>query len=103
MENHYVTIIEEYDSYRLTGSRVSLDSVVYDWLNGLSPEQIVENFQTLNLEQVYGAIAYYLGHREDVDAHMRRTREKYDALVAEARVKYPHLYEKLEAAAEVAV
>jgi hypothetical protein len=33
---------------------------------------------------------------------MRRTREKYDALVAEARVKYPHLYEKLEAAAEVA-
>ena len=100
MENGYVTKLEE-DAYQLTGSRISLHSIVYDWNNNLSPEQIVENFPTLTLEQVYGAIAYYLGHREEVDAHIQRNQEKYDALVADARSKYPHLYQKLETATEV--
>lgn len=100
MEKSYVTRLEE-GGYRLTGSRVSLDSIVYDWLSGLSPESIVENFETLNLEQVYGAITYYLAHRAEVDAQLQKNREKYDALLAEARLKYPHLYRKLEATAEV--
>jgi hypothetical protein len=99
MEKSYVTKIE--DGYRLTGSRVSLDSIVYDWWNGLSPESIVENFPTLTLEQVFGAITYYLAHREEVDAHLQRNREKYDALLEEARAKHPDLYQKLEAPTEV--
>ncbi len=99
MEKSYVTK-NEY-GYRLTGSRVSLDSIVYDWLNRLSPESIVENFPTLTLEQVYGAIAYYLAHREEVDAQLQKNREKYDALLEEARAKYPDLYQKLETPTEV--
>jgi uncharacterized protein (DUF433 family) len=98
MEKNYVTKIG--DGYRLTGSRVSLDSIVYDWWNGLSPESIVENFETLTLEQVQGAIAFYLAHREEVDAQIQRHREKFDALYEEARAKYPHLYQKLEADAD---
>lgn len=100
MEKSYVTRLEN-GAYRLAGSRVSLDSIVYDWLSGLSPESIVENFETLNLEQVYGAITYYLAHRAEVDAQLQKNREKYDALLAEARAKYPDLYQKLEAATEV--
>ncbi|MGH9835017.1 MAG: DUF433 domain-containing protein [Blastocatellia bacterium] len=95
MEKNYVTKIE--DGYRLAGSRVSLDSIVYDLWNGLSPESIVKNFETLTLEQVHGAIAFYLAHREEVDAQIQRHREKFDALCEEARAKYPHLYQKLEA------
>ncbi|MGH9837200.1 MAG: DUF433 domain-containing protein [Blastocatellia bacterium] len=100
MEKSYV-IKSEY-GYHITDSRVSLDSVVYDWLDGLSPESIVENFETLTLEEVYGAIAYYLGHRDEVDAQIKRNREKYDTLLAEARTKYPHLYEKFEASEVIA-
>ncbi len=96
MEKSYVTKIE--DGYRLTGSRVSLDSIVYDWWNGLSPESIVENFETLTLEQVYGAIAFYLAYREEVDAQIRRHREKFDKLLEESRAKHSDLYAKLEAA-----
>ena len=99
MEKSYVTKLEG-GGYRLTGSRVSLDSIVYDWWNGLSPESIVENFQTLTLEQVYGAIAYYLGHKQEVDAQIQRNREKFEELREQWRAAHPRLYEKLKAAAE---
>ena len=50
--------IEQRDEgYWLQGTRVSLDSVVYSFLNGESPESIAHNFPLLSLEQVYGAIA----------------------------------------------
>ncbi|HKQ72514.1 MAG TPA: DUF433 domain-containing protein [Blastocatellia bacterium] len=98
IEKSYVTKIE--DGHRLTGSRVSLDSIVYDWWNGLSPESIVENFPTLTLEQVYGAIAYYLANKEEVDAQIQRNREKFEELREQWRAAHPRLYEKLKAAAE---
>jgi hypothetical protein len=99
MEKSYVTQTE--NGYRLTGSRVSLDSIVYDWLSGLSPESIVENFETLSLEQVYGAVTYYLAHKNEVDAHLWCNQEKYDSLLQNARVSNPLLYRHLEATEEV--
>ena len=84
--------------FRIVGTRVSLDSVVYDFLNGLSPESIVDNFDGLTLEQVYGTITYYLGHRAEVDAYLQRNRAKFEALRQQARLAHPLLYQKLEAA-----
>ena len=95
MENAYVTLSE--GGYRIAGTRVSLDSVVWDFLSGLSPEGIVDNYDTLTLEQVYGAIAYYLANRAEVDAHLDRMRDKFDALRHQARSAHPLLYQKLEA------
>ena len=67
LDNNYVSA--DSDSYRIMGTRVSLDSIVYDYLSGLSPEAIADNFDTLSLEQVYGAITFYLSHRVEVDQH----------------------------------
>ena len=94
MENEYVTVAG--DAYRITGTRVSLDSIVYDYLSGLSPENIADNFDTLSLEQVYGAITYYLSHRNEVDRHLMQNRAKFEALRKKARESHPLLYRKLE-------
>jgi uncharacterized protein (DUF433 family) len=94
LETSYVMEVD--GAYRITGSRVSLDSVVYDFLSGLSPESIADNYDTLTLEQVYGAITYYLAHRPEVDAHLRRNRANFDALRLQARAAHPLLYQKLE-------
>jgi uncharacterized protein (DUF433 family) len=99
IDNGYVIASE--GSYRVAGSRVSLDSVVYDFLSGLSPESIVENYDTLTLEQVYGAIAYYLANRVGVDAHLERNRAKFDALRLQGRDAHPLLYRNLEEAEKV--
>ena len=47
---------------------VSLDSIVYAFLNGQTAESIAQSFPLLTLEQVYGAIAVYLANRDEIDA-----------------------------------
>ena len=56
--------------YYLIGSRVSLESVIFLFLDGASPETIVDEFPTLSLEQVYGAITFYLADRAKIDAYL---------------------------------
>ena len=53
--------------YTVLGSRVSLDSIRHCLHSGQSAEAIAQSFPVLSLEQVYGAIAYYLAHRAEVD------------------------------------
>jgi uncharacterized protein (DUF433 family) len=84
--------------YYVVGSRVSLDSVVYAFLRGESPEGIVESFPALSLEQVFGAVAFYLADRESIDAYLRDGRAEFARMREEARRKHPALYSKLEAA-----
>jgi uncharacterized protein (DUF433 family) len=95
MDNNYVSVVD--DVYRITGTRVSLDSIVYDYLSGLSPESIADNFESLSLEQVYGAITFYLSHRDEVDKQLMSNRAKFDALRKKARESHPLLYRKQEA------
>ena len=70
--------IEERDgNYYVAGTRVSLDSIVYAFHRGESPETICQNFEVLRLEEVYGAIAYYLARQPDIDAYLLRQSEKW--------------------------
>lgn len=91
--------VEQRDGgYWITGTRVSLDSVVYAFLRGAAPESIAQSFPALRLEEIYGAITYYLGHQEDVDSYLRQNDQEFDALRTAAREANPGLYKKLEAA-----
>ena len=91
--------IEQRDEeYWLEGTRISLDSVVYYFLNGESPESIAQNFPILSLEQVYGAIAFYLANRELVDAYLKKGEAEFQRLQQSCREKSPLLYQKLKAA-----
>jgi uncharacterized protein (DUF433 family) len=89
-------------AYRVTGTRVSLDSVVINWLNGESAESITENFDSLTLEQVYGALAFYLGNREEIDDYLRQSQIEFEKLRQKSwediRLNRPQLYHKLMAA-----
>ncbi len=58
------------DAYWVEGTRISLDSIIYVFRQGLSPESIVQSFPLLTLEQVYGAIAFYLANRVEIDAYL---------------------------------
>lgn len=62
---------------RVGSSRVSLDSVVAGFHRGDSPETIQQSYPALSLEEVYGAIAWYLGHRNDVDGYLRQQDEAW--------------------------
>lgn len=57
---------------RVADTHVMLDSIIAAFERGHSPETIRSQFPSLLLEQVYGAIAYYLSHRAEVDEYLRR-------------------------------
>ena len=96
MSNQYV---EQRDGgYCVRGARVSLDSIVYAFMEGQTAESIAQSFPVLSLEQVYGAIAFYLANRPDVDAYLARARKDYETKRLAARDADPMFYQKLSAA-----
>jgi uncharacterized protein (DUF433 family) len=93
-------IKERQGGYWIEETRVSLDSIVYSFLNGESPESIAQNFPLLSLEQVYGAIAFYLANREMLDAYLKQGEAEFKQLQQSFREKNPLLYQKLKTAQE---
>ena len=93
MSKDYVT--QTHGAYRVSDTRVSLDSVVYAFLNGQSPESILDSFPVLTLEQIYGAITYYLAHQEEIDAYLRQGETDFTALGRQLRDKNRLLHQKL--------
>jgi uncharacterized protein (DUF433 family) len=81
--------------YWVSDTRVSLDSIVYAFLNGQTAESIAQSFPLLTLEQVYGAIAFYLAHRAEIDAYLHEGRLDYERLMEANRRADPAFYQKL--------
>ena len=63
---------DEHGVYRIGETRVMLDSVLAGFHQGHSPETIRQQYPALTLEEVYGSIAYYLSHRQEIDAYLKR-------------------------------
>jgi uncharacterized protein (DUF433 family) len=87
-------------AYRIVGTRISLDSVVWAHRRGDSPEQIQESFPLLTLEQIYGALAFYLAHQAEIDAYLEAGEAEYEAARQRDREADPEFYQKLAAARE---
>ena len=86
------------DGYWLINTRISLDSIVYAFQQGLLPEGIVQSYPLLELEQVYGAIIFYLANRSDIDEYLRSEEKVFDEMTQPLRADAPALYQKLMSA-----
>ena len=56
---------------RIIGSRIPLDTIVYEFNQGATAEQIQDSFPSLSLRSIYGAIAFYLEHQVVIEAYLR--------------------------------
>lgn len=63
---------------RVGATRVTLDTVVAAFREGMTPEGIVEQYPSLRLSDVYSVIGYVLNHRDEVDAYLRERRQLAD-------------------------
>jgi uncharacterized protein (DUF433 family) len=73
-------------------SRVTLDSIIVPWQMGQTPEDIQRDFPTIPLADVYGAVAYYLEHRVELDRWLREGEERHAAQRDAARAADPEFY-----------
>src|SRR2546421_12415123 len=81
--------------YCLAGTRVSLDSIVYAFLEGHTAGSIQQSFPLLTLEQVYGAMTYYLAHREGIDAYLQQQAAAFETLKETLRQNNPHMAQRI--------
>jgi uncharacterized protein (DUF433 family) len=98
MEKRYV---EQRDGgYWMRGTRISLDSIVHAFNRGTAPESIRRSFPLLTLEEVYGAITFYLAHVQEIDVHLEQAEAEFASqaatLNAKARVAKPELFQRLK-------
>jgi uncharacterized protein (DUF433 family) len=75
---------------RVTGTRVSLDSVVWAFNQGGTAEEIVQKFPTLKLVDVYAVIAYYLRNRVDVDAYLALREREGEEIKKQIQERWPN-------------
>lgn len=57
--------------YRVADTRIPLERIVECYQEGLAPEDIVREFDTLRLSDIYAVISYYLDHKDAVEEYMR--------------------------------
>src|SRR5215212_5467622 len=76
---------------RVAGTRVSLDSVIHAFNDGATPEEIAQDFPTLDLSAVYSIISYYLQNRADVEEYLAQRKTQREEMKAEIEARFnPH-------------
>ena len=91
--------VDEHGVCRVSGTRVTLESILTGFLQGETPEQIHEAFPVVPLGDVYAVIAYYLKHRDQVDAYLKQAEEAEQGVAAAIDSQPPHaVRRKVEAA-----
>src|SRR3954469_21132250 len=84
--------------WRIAGTRVSLDSVVQAYWQGRLPEAIAADFPALSLEQVHGAIAFYLRHRAAIDQSLADQDRRWDQFRRESEGRHGPLLQRVREA-----
>jgi uncharacterized protein (DUF433 family) len=73
----------------IAGKRVSLDTIAYAHMAGYSPEEIEAAFPAVTLEEIHGAIAFYLANRAGVEATFPEDERELDRLRSLGRARNP--------------
>lgn len=73
--------LEKYFDFRnegsvlIMGTRVGIETVLRDYLEGASPEEIVLRYPALSLEQIHATITYYLANKEKLSEYLSKVRQ----------------------------
>jgi uncharacterized protein (DUF433 family) len=96
MPSEYIE--ERNGGFYVPGTRISLDSVVYSFNEGRSPEAIQEDFPVLTRAQIYGAIAFYLDHQAEIDRLLEDTKREFEGRAIPLEEANPSLWARIQRA-----
>ncbi len=96
MPSEYIE--RRHGGYYVAGTRISLDSVVYSFNEGQSPEAIQEDFPSLKRSHIYGAIAFYLDHQAEIDKYLEETEREFEGNAIPLAEHNPALWERIQKA-----
>lgn len=81
-------IADTHGVIRVGHTRVTLDTVVGAFRDGGTAEELVQQYPSLQLAEVYSVIGYYLHHRAEVDAYLRECQHRAEEIRAENEAQF---------------
>src|SRR5205823_5196531 len=81
--------MDESGSIRVSGTRVTLDTIVGLYQSGDTAECIASAYPVVPLADVHQVIAYYLRHKADVDQYLEKRRLEGEELRRLIEAQYP--------------
>lgn len=102
MKGTLMSAVEHYiqmrtNTWYVANSGVQALGVISMWHQGYAPEEIQFSYPSLSLMEVYGAILYYLEHREQMDASFREQEANFQQIKATAEARDPGFAAELRA------
>ena len=73
----------------LAGTRIPIDTIVFDFNDGAAPEEIVLRYPSLSLPRVYATISHYLQNRSEIDRYLKVRKKRHASLKATVESAYP--------------
>jgi uncharacterized protein (DUF433 family) len=83
-----VPLAERDGVIRVGSTRVSLESVLVAFNQGSTPEEIVEQYPSISLPDVFAVIAYYLQNRSQLDSYLAEQRNRRSQVERDLEVRY---------------
>jgi len=74
---------------RMRGTRVTLETVVAAFAEGATPEEIVQQYSSVSLADVYQVVGYYLQHSAELAPYLERRREELCQMRSLNEARYP--------------
>jgi uncharacterized protein (DUF433 family) len=65
---------------RINNTRIAVRTIAIYYKQGASPEEIAEQYEQLNLAQIYAALAFYHANKEEIEADIAAEQQEYDKI-----------------------
>jgi uncharacterized protein (DUF433 family) len=83
--------VDQDGTVRVGKTRVTLDTVIAAFTEGATAEEIVQQYPSLQLADVYHVIGYYLRRPSEVDAYLQQRRAQAEAVRQQNEARFdPH-------------
>jgi uncharacterized protein (DUF433 family) len=81
---------DEQGGLRVTGTRVLLERIVHAFEDGATPEGIAQSYDTLQLDDVYAVLTWYLRQKLEVQEYLHRRAEQAEAFRRSIEAEQPN-------------
>lgn len=86
---------DEHGVIRVGETNVAFDSIAAAFDQGHSPEMICQQYPSLSLEEVYGAITWYLAHPDEAKAYLSQQNRMWESARSQAEQQPSPVVERL--------